>query len=144
MKIQIISGTYGLRVNGYTVIRKTPDDPPFDVSDDEAARLVKLRVARIVGNPPVETPVEEPVQPDPVEEPVQPDPEKDEDGEITETPPAYSESMKLAELKEVAAAYGVDASKAKSKAEVIALIEAAKATDQDNEQPPEISAALPE
>ena len=135
MKIQIISGTYGLRVNGYTVIRKTSDDPPFDVSDDETARLVKLRVARIVGNPPVETPTEEPVQPDP---------EKDEDGEITETQPAYSESMKLAELKEVAAAYGVDASKAKSKAEVIALIEAAKATDQDDEQPPEISAALPE
>ena len=135
MKIQIISGTYGLRVNGYTVIRKTSDDPPFDVSDDEAARLVKLRVARIVGNPPVETPAEEPVQPDP---------EKDEDGVITETLPAYSESMKLAELKEVAAAYGVDASKAKSKAEVIALIEAAKATDQDDEQPPEISAALPE
>lgn len=135
MKIQIISGTYGLRVNGYTVIRKTPDDPPFDVSDDEAARLVKLRVARIV---------EEIPEAALAEKPVQPDPEDIEDGENTEPMPAYSESMKLAELKEVAAAYGVDASKAKSKAEVIALIEAAQATDQDEEQPPEISAALPE
>lgn len=135
MKIQIISGTYGLRVNGYTVIRKTPDDPPFDVSNDEAARLVKLHVAKIVDEIHAKAPAEEPVQPDP---------EDVEDGKVTEPLPAYSESMKLTELKEVAAAYGVDAGKAKRKAEVIALIEAAKATDQDDEQPPEISAALPE
>ena len=40
--------------------------------------------------------------------------------------PAYSK-MKMAELREVAAAYGVDASKIRSKKEVIAMIEKAKA-----------------
>lgn len=40
--------------------------------------------------------------------------------------PAYSK-MKMAELREAAAAYGVDASKIRSKKEVIAMIEAAKA-----------------
>ena len=39
---------------------------------------------------------------------------------------AYS-SMKMAELRKAAAAYGVDASKIRSKKEVIAMIEAAKA-----------------
>ena len=47
------------------------------------------------------------------------DQEPDED-------PAYSK-MKMAELREAAAAYGVDASKIRSKKEVIAMIEAAKA-----------------
>ena len=40
--------------------------------------------------------------------------------------PAYSK-MKMAELREAAAAYGVDASKIRSKKEVIAMIEDAKA-----------------
>lgn len=39
---------------------------------------------------------------------------------------AYSK-MKMAELREAAAAYGVDASKIRSKKEVIAMIEEAKA-----------------
>ena len=40
--------------------------------------------------------------------------------------PAYNK-MKMAELREAAAAYGVDASKIRSKKEVIAMIEDAKA-----------------
>lgn len=44
----------------------------------------------------------------------------------TDEDPAYSK-MKMAELREVAAAYGVDASKIRSKKEVIAMIEDAKA-----------------
>lgn len=40
--------------------------------------------------------------------------------------PAYSK-MKMTELREAAAAYGVDASKIRSKKEVIAMIEEAKA-----------------
>lgn len=60
--------------------------------------------------------------------------------------------MKLDELKEVAAAYGVDASAMRKKADVIAAIEEAKASadeaaddDQtgDNEEPPQIGAADP-
>lgn len=65
--------------------------------------------------------------------------------------PEYDEDMKLDELKEVAAAYGVDASAMRKKADVIAAIEKAKAAanevddDQtgDNEEPPQIGAADP-
>ena len=65
--------------------------------------------------------------------------------------PEYNEDMKLDELKEVAAAYGVDASAMRKKADVIAAIEKAKAAanevddDQtgDNEEPPQIGAADP-
>ena len=49
-------------------------------------------------------------------------------------------NMKMAELRKTAAAYGVDASKSKSKKEVIEMIEAAKAkaeTDASKEAPEE-------
>ena len=61
--------------------------------------------------------------------------------------PEYDEDMKLDELKEVAAAYGVDASAMRKKADVIAAIEAAKAEQPDDgaddEEPPQIGAADP-
>ena len=73
--------------------------------------------------------------------------------ETGDTPaaPEYDEDMKLDELKEVAAAYGVDASAMRKKADVIAAIKEAKAAaneaddDQtgDNEEPPQIGAADP-
>ena len=57
------------------------------------------------------------------------------------------EDMKLDELKEVAARYGVDASAMRKKADVIAAIEAAKAEQPDDgtddEEPPQIGAADP-
>ena len=69
------------------------------------------------------------------------------------TPPfvAPRRTLTLDELKEVAAAYGVDASAMRKKADVIAAIEKAKAAanevddDQtgDNEEPPQIGAADP-
>ena len=61
--------------------------------------------------------------------------------------PEYNEDMKLDELKEVAARYGVDASAMRKKADVIAAIEAAKAEQSDDgtddEEPPQIGAADP-
>ena len=45
---------------------------------------------------------------------------------VAEQPPAYNSGMTMAQLKEVAAAYGVDASTAKTKAAIIEKIEAAK------------------
>jgi len=61
--------------------------------------------------------------------------------------PEYDEDMKLDELKEVAARYGVDASAMRKKADVIAAIEAAKAEQPDDgtddEEPPQIGAADP-
>lgn len=47
--------------------------------------------------------------------------------EVVELSDDYSADMKMADLRKAAAAHGVDASAAKSKKEVIAMIEAAKA-----------------
>lgn len=45
-RIKIIHGTYGHRVGGNGVLRpKTVNDAPFEVTDDEAKRLVEMQVA---------------------------------------------------------------------------------------------------
>lgn len=139
--IEIIAGTFGY-YNGRKVIPITKEDGPQKFDPELEARLVKKRVAKYVD--------EQPVAPVPAEKS-----EQDPDGapETGETPaaPEYDEDMKLDELKEVAAAYGVDASAMRKKADVIAAIEEAKeaageaADDQtgDNEEPPQIGAADP-
>ena len=46
-KIKIVRGTYGMqKPNSFGVDPKSPDDPPFDIADDEAERLVELGVAK--------------------------------------------------------------------------------------------------
>ena len=140
--IEIIAGTFGY-YNGRKVIPITKEDGPQKFDSELEARLVKKRIAKYVD--------EQPVAPVPAEKS-----EQDPDGapETGETPaaPEYDEDMKLDELKEVAAAYGVDASAMRKKADVIAAIEEAKeaageAADDDqtgdNEEPPQIGAADP-
>lgn len=135
--IEIIAGTFGY-YNGRKVIPITKEDGPQKFDPELEARLVKKRVAKYVD--------EQPVAPVPAEKS-----EQDPDGapETGETPaaPEYDEDMKLDELKEVAARYGVDASAMRKKADVIAAIEAAKAEQPDDgaddEEPPQIGAADP-
>ncbi|MCL2636957.1 MAG: hypothetical protein FWD48_01170 [Oscillospiraceae bacterium] len=44
--IKIINGTYGYKKDGTgSVLPKTPSDPPFEVSEAEAKRLIALKVA---------------------------------------------------------------------------------------------------
>ena len=127
--IQIIEGTFGY-YNGRKVVPITNADGPQKFDPELEARLVKQGVAKYVD--------EQPVAPAPA---AKPEP----------AAPEYDEDMKLDELKEVAAAYGVDASAMRKKADVIAAIEKAKAAanevddDQtgDNEEPPQIGAADP-
>lgn len=131
--IQITAGTFGY-YNGRKVIPITNADGPQQFDPELEARLVKQGVAKYVD--------EQPVAPAPTGKPKQ-EPETDD----APTAPEYDEDMKLDELKEVAAAYGIDASGMRKKAEVIAAIEAAKARadDQtgDEELPPELGAADP-
>ncbi len=47
VKVKIIAGTYGYN-NGSCVELKGKNSEPFLVSDEEASRLVKMRVAEIV------------------------------------------------------------------------------------------------
>ena len=106
--VKIIKGTYGQRKGSRIVPIKAGET--VELTDEQEARLVKLGVAEYVKD----TPAPELHQ-------------GDKDGE--ETPaalPEYNDKMKLVELQEIAAQYGVDASEMKSKKEVIEAINAAK------------------
>lgn len=137
--IQIIKGTFGY-YNGRKVVPVTPADGPqnFDKSLEE--RLVKQGIAKYVDAPAVSLP-------DEVEDTAVVDEAKVEYGEVE-----YNDSMKLTELKAIAHDFfGIDANAMRSKAEVIAAIEAAKAessadTDDivdDGEEPPQFNVADP-
>lgn len=127
--IQIIKGTFGY-YNGRKVIPITEADGPQKFDDELEARLVKEGVAKYIGE--LGETAEQPA----------PAP-----GDDADEAPEYNEDMKLDELKEVAARYGVDASAMRKKADVIAAIEATKAEQPDDgaddEEPPQIGAADP-
>ena len=127
--IQIIKGTFGY-YNGRKVITITEADGPQKFDDELEARLVKEGVAKYIGE-----------QDEPAEQ------SAPDHGDDADEAPEYDEDMKLDELKEVAARYGVDASAMRKKADVIAAIEAAKAEQPDDgtddEEPPQIGAADP-
>ena len=134
--IQIIKGTFGY-YNGRKVIPITEADGPQKFDDELEARLVKEGVAKYIGE--LGETAEQPA-PAPGDEPASTNTAADE-------APEYNEDMKLDELKEVAARYGVDASAMRKKADVIAAIEATKAEQPDDgaddEEPPQIGAADP-
>ena len=123
--VQIISGTFGY-YNGRKVIPITNADGPQNFDPGLEARLVKKGIAKYIGG-----------QPDA--------PVRNTDGE--EKVPEFGEDMKLGELKEVAAFYGVDTSNMRKKADIISAIETARAkTDSqtgDDEAPPQLDAAEP-
>lgn len=140
--IEIIAGTFGY-YNGRKVIPITKEDGPQRLDPELEARLVKQGVAKYVD--------EQPVAPTPAEKPGR-EPEAAPETGDAPADPEYDEGMKLDELKEVAAAYGVDASAMRKKADVIAAIEEAKAAadeaaddgqSDDGEEPPQIGAADP-
>lgn len=140
--IEIIAGTFGY-YNGRKVIPITKEDGPQQLDPELEARLVKQGVAKYVD--------EQPVAPTPAEKPGR-EPEAAPETGDAPADPEYDEDMKLDELKKVAAAYGVDASAMRKKADVIAAIEEAKAAadeaaddgqSDDGEEPPQIGAADP-
>ena len=132
--IQIIKGTFGY-YNGRKVIPITEADGPQKFDDELEARLV-VAIGELGET--AEQPA--PAPGDDADEPASTNTAADE-------APEYNEDMKLDELKEVAARYGVDASAMRKKADVIAAIEAAKAEQPDDgaddEEPPQIGAADP-
>lgn len=138
--IQIIAGTFGY-YNGRKVIPITNQDGPKQFDPELEARLVKEGVAKYIGEPGETAEQPAPAPGDDTDEPAGTNTAADE-------APEYNEDMKLDELKDIAAAYGVDASAMRKKADVIAAIEAAKAgqTDDDgtdDEEPPQFGAADP-
>ncbi len=130
--VRIISGSYGLKTNGVTRA-KTRRDPPFELNDKEAERLVKLGVAEIAGNTPeipvstqksesdkvpsiLEAPVTAPINA--VIDGMEDIPEDDED-DI----PEYGESTPVNELKNIAKEYGVPLKSGASKDQIIKVLD---------------------
>ena len=135
--IEIIAGTFGY-YNGRKVIPITNADGPQKFDPELEARLVKEGTAKYV----------EAQQADEAAPPATDLQPEDNGGDPAAGElPEYSEDMKLDELKEVAKAYGVDASSMRKKAEVIDAIEAAKAEEQasdgEDEEPPQLGVADP-
>lgn len=126
--------------NGRKVIPITEADGPQKFDDELEARLVKEGVAKYIGELDETAEQPAPAPGDDADEPASTNTAADE-------APEYNEDMKLDELKEVAARYGVDASAMRKKADVIAAIEATKAEQPDDgaddEEPPQIGAADP-
>ena len=108
--IKIIKGSYGMRC-GSTVKAVPAGSDPIELTKEEEERLVRMGVAVYVK----ERESNEDEQPDEVQ-----------DDEIVDEFPEYNEDMKLAELKEIAKVYGIDARAMKSKKEVIEAIDAAR------------------
>lgn len=111
MKIKIIAGVFGHR-NGSRVEAVRAGDPPIDVEDELAKRLIAQGVAEVVEAKPVEQ--------------VEVIDEEDEGDEF----PEYSEKMTRAKLEQIAKEVGIDESEikaAETKAALIELIDEAKA-----------------
>ena len=137
-KIRIINGVYCCRISEGVTERKTPDDPAFEVADEEAERLVGLKVAEY------EDQVED-LDTDTAPK-SSPDKAADTNNSLRpETDSSYDDSMKFDELKKIAREYGISKArlhKMRSKREVISAIDAAvEKASSKNEEAPKIGAA---
>lgn len=130
--IKIIKGSYGMRVRG-VIVPITEKDGPISLDESKEARLVRLGVAVYTEGEAASA--EDHETDEEIREPEgAEDQEHNEDNEtdeadsdsVDEELPEYSEDMRLDELKAIAEKYGVDASKLRSKKDVIAAIEASK------------------
>lgn len=137
-KIRIINGVYCCRISEGVTERKTPDDPAFEVADEEAERLVGLKVAEY----------EDQVEDLDTDTTPKSSPDKAADTNNSmrpETDSSYDDSMKFDELKKIAREYGISKArlhKMRSKREVISAIDAAvEKASSKNEEAPKIGAA---
>lgn len=137
-RIRIINGVYCCRISEGVTERKTPDDPAFEVADEEAERLVGLKVAEY----------EDQVEDLDTDTAPKSSPDKAADTNNSmrpETDSSYDDSMKFDELKKIAREYGISKArlhKMRSKREVISAIDAAvEKASSKNEEAPKIGAA---
>lgn len=138
MLIHIINGTYG-HYEGEWLKPKSRTDPPFEVDDAEAERLVALGVAEIVNVAP-SVPASETARSE--EGSNTPAPEKAaESRKKASATPEYSEANTVKELTAICEQYGVELTGKPNKK---AIIEALDLFFSDEEAPPEPSAAMPE
>lgn len=163
MLIHIINGTYG-HYEGEWLKPKTRLDPPFEVSDEEADRLVGLGVAeyatKALASQPEPAGESAPEVPgvntsetkEPAEAPLAPPAETDEpapedcidivDGHMTVE---SLMTMTRADMEALAEDLGLDVKKCKNKSDIAALIAQVEVgLDEQHGEGPALSAALPE
>ena len=109
--VKIIKGTYGHKVG--KVIKPVNAGETVELTAEQEARLIKLGVA-------------EKVETVPAGKHENKNPNGKTPGEGDQLP-EYNENMKLEALKAIAEQYGVDASSLKTKKDVVAAIDAARA-----------------
>lgn len=158
--IKVILGGCGVNIKDahgkMRHVLKTPESAPFEVDDEQAARLVGLDVAEYVNEPsqePAEGGDAEGGQMEPegneggeegAQEAKEPkEPEEPEEKLVGHMDPAELELMTVENLKKLAADMGLDASKCRKKADYVALISAVEVEIEDDELP-ELNAADPE
>lgn len=161
-RIRIINTIYGHRPAGSKYVQpKRAGDPPFEVEDAEAERLVAMGVAAYADIEPVATPpkqeeddetgddtpegdtganVEETSDPDDAEIP---DGTEDDAGEDEEKP-HYDVEMKMPEIRELMEQHGLPYKVGMTKAEMVAALDDYFDGEvEDAEEPPELDAEGP-
>lgn len=122
--IKIIKGSYGKR-DGH-VVRAVGCGTVLELSAEEEARLVRIGVAeKVTEEHPVKAAA--PSAPSTPEDAEHDEPEAEDKEPVQDEFPEYSADMKLEELKTVAAAYKVDVSGLRSKKEIVAALDEARA-----------------
>ena len=160
MLIKIIKGNYGYN-DGVSVKVKTPADPPFHVSEDEALRLEGLGVAEIVESKRSKQDKEPDIPPYDSGDDGEPEENSENEGEDdfadlddeddSEDPgedlsdddseddtPEYSEENTKAELQAIASEWGIEIPGNASKAQILEIL------DDYFGNAPELSAKEPE
>ncbi len=136
--IKIVQGIYGYQDKNGVVRPKTPEDAPFNLTDEQEKRLVDLGVAEYVGDI-----HEMPKQPQDVEETTD-DVNAETDMVVL---PEYNADMTTKELREIAKAYKIELAARASKKEILAALdektaalEAIYADDSEDVEMPELDA----
>lgn len=148
--IKIINGTFGYRPAGSRSIEpKQAGDPPFDVDEKQAQRLVALGVAALVEEPkivhlqPVATTLSGEVGSGP-SDPLPIGDDGAEGAEATREKPAYNTEMKANELRALMVEHGLKVKPGMSKADMVEALDTHFADDtfdaaDDGEAPPTIT-----
>ncbi|MBD5112680.1 MAG: hypothetical protein HDT42_09170 [Ruminococcaceae bacterium] len=120
-KIKIIGGRYGYISPSGVYNVKTPDDPPFEVDNAEAERLIKRGVAEIIG---AGAAVLAKGVADDEKLPATPadDDENDDESEYDDIP-KYNKESTNSELQAIAKEYGIEIPPHANKAQIIEILD---------------------
>jgi len=141
LKIKIIKGVYGYKTKG-SVVPKSKNDEPFEVSEAEAKRLVDLGIAEIASN--LKSQADKPIKYSESLAPVKnivdksqndeetnliPETAEDDAEDDTENNIAYSMENTQKELLAMARKLGFEGKDTTAKAELVAFLDEATSTE---------------